>query len=301
MSIKTPSDTPTPNPNIRHETPIKVWFGKVKRHLGYYEARNRISEPKFRRALRHTDTFLLGHPKSGHTWLAYMLALLMAEEKDPIVNLLNVGNFVPFVHGRDHDIARYEHLPNPRVFRNEKPVHHKLYPRILYIIRDPRAVLVSYWHMYRVLLGDEDTSLESFIDQYLKGTGCFTYWNKHIVRWDRQVKMAFLESEKNDRLHVVRYEDLVENRRIVLEGITHFLDLPPHADRLSLAVERGSFRAMRAVEDQFGAEAYKGRAKGAGSFVRQGKVDGWVYEMDGAISARICNEFGSIMAEAGYD
>ena len=104
-----------------------------------------------------------------------------------------------------------------------------------------------------------------------------------------------------DRLHLVRYEDLVHNRKTVLEGITHFLDFSPDESRLSLAVERGSFSAMRAVENQFGAEAYKEHARGTGSFVRKGEVDGWVREMDEVISARIRDEFRSTMDEAGYD
>ncbi|MFQ5530433.1 MAG: sulfotransferase domain-containing protein, partial [Gemmatimonadota bacterium] len=145
---------PAPERPVREEAAIKRWFGRTKRRLGYYEVRNRLREPGFRRCLRPTDVFLVGHPKSGNTWLAYMLAVLLSGERDHEVNLYNVGDFVPFVHGRDHEISKWEHLRNPRVFRNEYPLHRRLYPRILYIVRDPRSVLVSFWHMYRVMFDD---------------------------------------------------------------------------------------------------------------------------------------------------
>ncbi len=242
----------------------------------------------------------MGHPKSGNTWLAYMLALLLLEDRDPDVNLLNVGEFVPFVHGRDHEIAKHDHLPDPRVFRNEYPLHQELYPRIVYIVRDPRSVLVSFWHMYRVMFADEETSLPAFVDQYMSSSGCFTYWNKHLVRWDRQVRAARTEAQQGERLHLVRYEDLVRDRREVLEGVVRFLDLPIDENRLVRAVERGSFEAMREVEDRFGAEAYAGRARGSGRFVRKGEIDSWKQEIDEATSARIREEFGPVMDQAGY-
>ena len=55
----------------------------------------------FRRLLRPTDVFLVGHPTSENTWLAYMPAILLSKDKVDRVTLSNVGNFVPFIHGQD--------------------------------------------------------------------------------------------------------------------------------------------------------------------------------------------------------
>ena len=285
---------------MREVPAVKQWFGRTKRRIGYYEVRSRLREPRFRRCLRPTDVFLVGHPKSGNTWLAYMLALLTHGDGAHEVSLYSVGDFVPFVHGNDYAIEQYEHLSDPRVFRNEYPLHRRLYPRILYILRDPRSVLVSFWHMYRVMFDDDGMTLSSFVDQYLRHRGIFSYWNKHLVRWDRQVRQALSEVQNGRRIHLVRYEDLVSNRRGTLEGVARFIDLPTGDTRFARAVERGSFEAMRETEDRFGAEAYTGRARGTGRFVRKGEVEGWRREMDEAISERLQQEFGPVMAEAGY-
>ncbi len=283
------------------------WFGRAKRRLGYYRLRARLREPRFRRGLRPTDVFLVGHPKSGNTWLAYMLAILLFRDRKGEVTLLDVGRYVPVVHGRDHRIDEHEDMPDPRIFRDENPQHWPRYPRILYLIRDPRAVLVSFWHMYRTMFDDTQTSLESFVDQYLTGTGCFTRWNRHLVRWDRQVAAAVREAgwspgaeSGGGRIRIVRYEDLVSDRRGSLERLVEFLGIERAVDNLELAAERGSFEAMRETEDRHGAEAYEGRALGRGRFVRSGTIDGWKAEMDPALAAGIEAELGGVMRQVGY-
>ena len=284
----------------------KRWFGRVKRRTGYYRLRdglrNRLREPTFRRALRPTDVFLVGHPKSGNTWLAYMLAVFLADDRGGEVNLYNVGDHVPFVHGHDHAIAAWEHLPNPRVFRNEYPRYPHRYPGTIYLVRDPRAVLVSFWHMFVTMFDDRELTLASFVDGYLSGGAPFDGWHRHLGRWDRQVSEALRRGERGERICVVRYEDLVEDREAALRRVAEFIgDVPAGTSaRLSRAVARGSFDTMRDLEGRHGAEAYAGRARGEGRFIRRGRAEGWREEMDPADAARIEGAFGPVMERAGY-
>ncbi|WP_419950127.1 sulfotransferase domain-containing protein [Candidatus Palauibacter sp.] len=303
--IRPPKARPRPQPEF------KRWFGRTKRRVGYYRLRdglrNRLREPRFLRALRPTDVFLVGHPKSGNTWLAYMLAVLLSDDREGEVNLYNVGDHVPFVHGRDHEIAAWEHLPDPRVFRNEYPSHESRYPGTLYLLRDPRAVLVSFWHMYATMFGDRDVTLPAFVDGYLTGAAPFDVWHRHLARWDRQVSGALRRAEQGDRIHIARYEDFVEDREAALRRVARFIGCMPAGDvpagtsaALARAVARGSFEAMRDLEGRHGSEAYAGRARGEGRFVRRGRTDGWKVEMDPATAARIEAAFGPVMERVGY-
>lgn len=273
---------------------IRDW----KKRLGYYEARRNYLRTPFQRALRPDDAFLVGHPKSGNTWLAYMVAILIQGEAHERVTLRNVAEFVPFVHGRDDKIRRYAGLPDPRLFRNENPQYPELYPRTIYLIRDPRAVLVSFWHMYQVMFDDHGLRLEEFVDQYMSMDGIFETWNSKLTRWDRQVINYLTRSQVNDQILTVRYEDMIGDRHACLERVARFLNL--RGDGIEIASRRGSFDSMRKVEDEFGAEAYEGKARGDGKFVRVGKVDGWRVEMPIAVASRIENEFGPVMEQAGY-
>ena|SRR5688572_3938578 len=161
------------HPARRPTRELVRWVTRVKRRLGYYEARAWLWRGRFLRALRPTDVFLVGHPKSGNTWVAYMLAILLRRDRDQVVNLVNVTSHVPFVHGRDHRIAWHATLPDPRVFRNEFPRYWEHYPKIVYLLRDPRAALVSLWHMYRTMFDERQLGLRSFVEQYLSTSGIF--------------------------------------------------------------------------------------------------------------------------------
>jgi hypothetical protein len=277
-----------------------TWLKRLKRRSGYYDARRRLRRPGFERALRPTDSFLVGHPKSGNTWLAYMLAVLLFGDRDGHITLENVGDYVPFVHGRDDKIRRHSQLPDPRVFRNENPQYAHLYPRTIYLMRDPRAVLVSFWRMYQVIFDHRDVTFESFLEQYLALDGIFETWNSKLVRWDRQVRDAVERAKEDSRIQLVRYEDMVADRREVLGRLVDFLALSRTPDEIERAAARGSFEAMRRVEDRHGAEAYVKKAAGEGKFVRKGKIDGWRTEISAGEAKLIETELDDAMRMTGY-
>ena len=303
---RAPPRLPPPRLRRRSSSTLGRWFGRAKRRAGYYRlrdgVRDRLRAPRFARALRPTDAFLVGHPKSGNTWLAYMLAVLLSDDRDGEVTLYNLGDHIPFVHGRDHEIAAHAHLPNPRVFRNEYPRHPRLYPRTVYLVRDPRAVLVSFWHMYATMFDDRDLTLRTFVDGYLTGTAPFDAWHRHLAPWDRQVAAALRRAERNDRIRIARYEDFVADRAAALRRVAEFIGGAEAAceARLARAVARGAFEAMRETEARHGAEAYVGRARGEGRFIRRGRTDGWREEMEPAVAARVEDAFGAVMERAGY-
>ncbi|MDX1578557.1 MAG: sulfotransferase domain-containing protein [Gemmatimonadota bacterium] len=275
-------------------------FRRLKRSLGYYDARRRLLREPFRRALRSTDAFLVGHPKSGNTWLGYMLAVLLFRDEQSQVTLANVGDYVPFVHGRDDRIRRYGHLPDPRVFRNEDPQYPGLYPRTIYLVRDPRAALVSLWRMYQTMFDRSDLAFADFLDDYARGDGIFSWWNSKLVRWDRQVAEGLERAGSDSAFRLVRYEDMVEDRERSVRELAAFLEAGASEGDVERAVARGGFSAMQADEERHGAEAYAGRARGEGRFVRRGRVAGWREEIDDASAARIVDLMGDVMGRAGY-
>lgn len=253
----------------------------------------------FRRHLRHTDMFLIGHPKSGNTWMAYMLAILFNQDKENKVTLNNIGSHVPVIHVKDSGIADYSNLPDPRIFRNEQPEYPELYPKTIYLIRDPRAVMVSYFHMYRTLFDDKSTTLQAFVQEYILNGG-IKRWEPRIVRWDKQV-LDWVSRSKQDRsIMIMKYEDMVGNRLEVLKRVVEFAGIPCNEEDLALVVSRSSFEEMRKDEEKHGAESYQGEAGKRGRFIRRGKIDGWKEEMDQRVVKQIENEFAPAMKAAGY-
>jgi hypothetical protein len=257
--------------------------------------RNRFS---FRRALRKSDVFLVGHPKSGNTWLAFMLAVLLDNDREERVNISNVGEFVPTIHNRDLLITRYRDLRSPRVFRTEAPNYPDLFPKTIYIVRDPRAALLSYYHHCVHDTGRTDWPILEFLDEMID-QGCIKSLEPHLVRWDRQVE-AWLNRARHQSVSMVKYEDLKGDCLGVLRKLANFIDVEPEESLLQLAVERGDFSRMRKDEQIYGAESYPGEKGKRGFFVRKGKIDGWKEEMPREAIDKIETAFYNTMTKLGY-
>ena len=271
---------------------------RVKRFC-YRQSNRKI----FKKNLRPTDVFLVGHPKSGNTWLALMLGVVLEKNFDGNITLANVQEFIPAFHAKDGKIGAFSNLPNPRVFRNEGPVYPECYPKTIYIVRDPRAVYVSYYrhlvHDNRVLRKDaSETTLEDFTDEILTH-GCLRDLEPYLVRWDKQVSQ-WIDRSKSQAVKIVKYEDLKQDRRAVLEDVLGFMEFECEPAEIDRAVERGSFDSMRNEEKTHGAEPYSGTKGEGGFFVRKGKVDGWKDEMPAEIEERIVAEFSDVMKTVGY-
>lgn len=273
---------------------IKKPFRPLKRF--YEQRRARIL---FKKLVHPTDVFLVGHPKSGNTLMAYILAIIAFADFEQKINLANINDYVPGLHNEDFAIARYPKLSEPRIFRNEVPLYRELYPKTIYLLRDPRAVLVSYFHMYRTIFNDSTTSLDAFVEEYLRN-GNIQRYEPQIERWDRQVLSWADRAENDDRVRIVKYEDLVKKKPEVLKQTLAFAGIPCTDALFDHVLQRSSFEAMRKTEEEFGEENYPGEMATRGRFIRKGKTDGWREEMSKDSMLAIESEFFEAMKRTGY-
>jgi hypothetical protein len=277
---------------------IRIPLRSIKRSCYQHSNRN-----YFKQHVRPSDVFLVGHPKSGNTWLALMLGVVLERNFDGEITLANVQEFIPAFHAKDGNIGAYADLPNPRVFRNEGPVYPELYPKTIYIVRDPRAVYVSYYrhlvHDNHVLRNEvSGTTMEKFMDEIITH-GCLRKLEPYLIRWDKQVAQ-WLERSDTQAVKIVKYEEMKRDRRAVLEDVLKFINAECDTSDIDRAVERGSFDSMRNEEKTHGAEPYSGTKGEGGFFVRKGKIDGWKDEMPPEIEDRIVAEFSDVMKKFGY-
>ena len=184
------------------------------------------------------------------------------------------------------------------MFRNESPLCGELYPKTIYIMRDPRSVLVSYYHHALHDLGEHEWTLDAYVEEMLT-YGCIKRLEPELVRWDKHVS-SWLERSKHQPVKFVKYEEMKRDRRRVLEDVIKFIGFACDDEDIALAVEQGSFENMRKNEETYGAEPYSGTKGERGYFVRNGKVDGWKKELPPDLAARIEREFSATMRLAGY-
>lgn len=245
--------------------------------------------------VRPTDIFLCGHPKSGMTWMKFLLAHALLEKRaGEHLTLKNQNRYVPdlpktFPH-EPLRIWRYAHRPAPRVFFT-----HALFDprftrgRVIYMLRDPRDVLVSHYHHHRRRTAAFNLTLSEFIRT--RAHKLFL-WDEHVESWLRP-------GHDQRAIHVCRYEQLRaaphEHFAQVL-AFTGAAHTPADIDR---AVAQSDFKRMRAIEQKY--PAHYTKYDPAEFQVRKGQVGGWRAEMTPADAAYVAQRFGPTMRRLGYD
>lgn len=231
----------------------------VKYLLGLDKAGNRYT-------VFPDDTFLVSYPKSGNTWVRFLLANLIYPNKD--VRFANINHLLP---SPDVLSKRFlKRVARPRILKSHQPFDVR-YRKVIYLVRDPRDVAVSEYHFdLKKRYIPSDMSLEQFIKPYLAGeTSSYGSWWEHAASWigARYGNPAFL---------LVRYEDLLAAPVRETAKIAEFLGIKPDEERLTAAVARSSADRMRKLEKQ-DADKWTGTKNTVKEipFVRSAKSGGW--------------------------
>jgi len=231
----------------------------VKYALGLDRAGNRFT-------VFPDDTFLVSYPKSGNTWVRFLLANLL--HPDETVGFANINRLLPAPGVSSKRFLRK--LRRPRILKSHEPFDVR-FPKVIYLVRDPRDVVVSEYHFNLKKRYIEPTvSLEEFVKSFIVGkTAGYGSWWEHAASWiaARHGNPAFL---------LVRYEDLLADSVGETAKIAKFLGIQATQERLLAAVDRSSADRMRKLEKQQ-AEQWTGtkNTRKEIPFVRAAKSGGW--------------------------
>jgi hypothetical protein len=186
------------------------------------------------------DVFLLSYPKSGNTWTRFLVANLVYPEKRPDFANLNIVIPDPEALSK-RTLAK---LPRPRILKSHQYFDPR-YKRIIYIVRDPRDVVLSqyYFHIKRTLI-DDAYPVEQFVKRFVVGeTSIYGSWGENVSGWlaTRYNTPDFL---------LLRYEDMIADTKRELAKIAGFLEIDVDGERIANAVEQSSAERMRRLEKQ---------------------------------------------------
>ena len=268
------------------------------------------------------DIFLVSFPKSGNTWIRFLLANLMNPDKP--VGFANIESVVPdiavFPRGDFRKLAR------PRLIKSHDCFDPR-YRRVIYIIRDPRDVAVSIYHYAKKVKNIDDSfSLEAFVKRMLvAGRSYNGTWGEHAGSWlvnatniaefgpsgarrphsDRPAQLRV--DAPGARGHgreflLVRYEDLLQDTQAGLRRIAEFLGLEASPERIERAVERSSADSMRKLESAQNLEWVTTRETRKDiPFVRKAKSGQWRTGLSTSSIAEIESAWGHLMRLTGYE
>lgn len=243
-------------------------------------------------AVRPDDRFVVSFPKSGNTWVRFLIATLLHPESP--TDFGNLDARVPTIYGAT--ARALAALPGPRVLKS----HEYFDPRYrvaIGVVRDPRDVVLSY-HQHWVRKGfvAAERPLADFVADFLAGrVGEFGSWGENVGSW------LGARGDDPDFL-LVRYEDLQRDGAGQLARIAHHLGLAPDAATLTRVVEACAFDKMAALERAAAAPAsvLAKATRDDVPFVRRGKVGGWRDDLAPDLAAAIADRWRPLLERLGY-
>ncbi|MDQ6632934.1 MAG: sulfotransferase domain-containing protein [Verrucomicrobiota bacterium] len=230
------------------------------------------------------DVFMVAYPKSGNTWLQNLTAgIIYGVIPEYAPPLLAHYDLIPDVHFK-HFYKRYSdpmffkshHLPKPE------------YRRVIYLLRDGRDVMVSYFH-YLLALGQE----VDFLQLVQTGQGLFpSKWHEHVEAW--------LANPFNATMMIIKYEDLQKNAVSELQRICSFLGVQRRKSFLKQMTRSASFHKLREKEATVGMGTFNPNWRPDRFFFRRGKVGSFRDEMSETVLTAFLKEGESTLKKSGY-
>lgn len=190
-------------------------------------------------SIRKTDVFLVSYPKSGNTWMRFLIINgLYNKDKRKLV-YEDLESFIPSIYKTP--IQQINNRIGRRIIKSH--FIDSTYPKIIYLIRDGRDALVSYYY-FRKDIKRFDGDFRSFY--FEDGVGKIGNWDKHV----RQV-LELHESDPN-RVLIIRYEDLKDNTKYHFRKVLDFLGETISEDQLNFAVDSSDFSSLKAMQEDSG-------------------------------------------------
>tara|TARA_B100001248_G_C27320720_1_gene426619 strand:- start:115 stop:954 length:840 start_codon:yes stop_codon:yes gene_type:complete len=273
--------------------------------------------------------WIASYPKSGNTFLRFLISALLYSKDgnfdlDIIKNIKQFDiykyfRFVEKINSKDSKnldklniVSKYWSEAQKRSFEVENKFIFKTHAAnlkvnnfnytdenivlgLIYIVRDPRDIVISYSN-------HSGTSVDHNIDSLFNNRTTLLNSNGRIKiplsRWDTHIKSwSFLNVPK----YIIKYEDLIRNTAVHFSEIINFLkdelniNFILNAEKFNNIVENTSFKKMQEIESKFGFdEVYKGK------FFRKGQSGQWLDLLSKHQNDKIKKEFGQTLKYFNY-
>jgi hypothetical protein len=239
------------------------------------------------------DTMIVSYPRSGNTWTRFLVANLL--HPDQAVSFANIEHLIPDAAAISSRALK--RVPRPRVIKCHEYFDHR-YPRVIYIVRDPRDVALSFYNFQRKYRQIADgLPLERYVDDFVNGrlnSASWGTWSENVASW-------VCTRGKRSNFLLLRFEDMLQDTERELKRIAEFLALSPTAEMLERTIENCSADRMRQLEKQEENQwAATRKHRKDIPFVGAAKAGGWRAQLSEASILQIESAWGDLMTSLGY-
>lgn len=243
--------------------------------------------------IRDSDIFLVSYPKSGNTWMRFLVANLL--RPNDTINFVNIETIVPDIYKNTED--ELSRLKAPRIIKSHECFNPR-YKKVIHIVRNPLSIAVSFYHhLMKFHKISEELPFKEFLNDFLKGNymTIIGNWNENVLSWITN------KSHEKENYLLVRYEDLHQNLYNELKSIAVFLGIFAESAAIDRTIELSSFENMKKHEvDQRHEAKIFVNGDHRKMFCRSGTVDEWKDYFDNEGTEMIRTSFGEAMDRLGY-
>ncbi|XP_072273345.1 sulfotransferase 1A1-like isoform X3 [Pyxicephalus adspersus] len=185
---------------------------------------------------------------SGTTWMSEILDLILNDGDLKKASRGAIFERVPFLEYAVPDMPTGTEILDTMKTRRliKSHLHVELVPqsfwekncKVIYVARNPKDVLVSYYHFYQMAIVHPDPgTFDEFLQGFMEGTLAFGSWSRHVKGWWN------IREQKN--VLFLFFEDMLEDSKRAIKKVAEFIgkDLPN--DVLEKIQQHTTFKAMK--------------------------------------------------------
>lgn len=188
-----------------------------------------------------SDVYIVSYPKSGNTWLRFLLsqAIVKFLDIERSANWFNLQEFVP-----DIDVSRFLPLNSsnselPRIIKSHAEFN-QLYLRVIYLIRNPIEVLESYYYY--------NNNFEKFKEaDFIDSKYGLKPWLNHVESWLRNPRQGQV-------IKIINYQNLVDDTKSTLIEILSIMGITLQDEDIDEIVKNSSKELMSQSDKKFNSD-----------------------------------------------
>jgi len=237
------------------------------------------------------DIFLVSYPRSGNTWLRSLLAEILYGKSGNSFEELQY--FIPDIHIKIE--AEKVMFSEFHVVKSHNPLRYRhdsySYKKVIYLIRDPRDVVLSYHRYFQKYKYPYD--LDQFIIDCFSGRIWPCSWHEHVQSW-----LGLGSGINNSDLFLIRFEDLVADTNVQLYQLLNHFEIESSEDAIIRAINKTTPEKMRIKElNSFIDQELEGDFR----FIGKAISNQWKIQLTKEQVDYFHLKIGSLMSTYGYD